>query len=309
MSSKDETRLDYGFLPPFVVSATAHRGPLNLDQQELVASAAPFGQFSVSPHSRVTMTAGARYDHYRFRAMDRKLDDGDQSGRRTMSAHSPTFGMTVAVVPGLNLYGNLATAYETPITAGLARSPGGRGGFNPELDPSRLRSFELGVRGLIEPARLRYEVAAYRSRLLDRIVPVYSRGFALHYENAGETARDGVELSLGWRPTARFEARLAYTRQDFVFRRFVLDGVDYAGKREPGRVGDIDVQPFAGIDNLPDERYKSSGLANEFTGRYYRSSPGREIYVGLTFGGGSRSSHLASLRPAPGGLAPTWRPS
>ena len=30
-----------------------------------------------------------------------------------------------------------------------------------------------------------------------------------------------------------------------------------------GRVGDIDVQPFAGIDNLLDERYNSSGLANE----------------------------------------------
>ena len=90
VSSKDETRLDYRFLPPFVVGATAHRGPLNLDQQELVTSAAPFGQLSVSPHPRVTLTAGARYDHYRFRAVDRKLDDGDQSGRRTMSAHSPT---------------------------------------------------------------------------------------------------------------------------------------------------------------------------------------------------------------------------
>ena len=95
-SSKDENRLDYHFLPPFVVGGTAHRGALNFDQQELVASAAPFGQLSVSPHPRVTLTAGARYDHYRFRAADRKLDDGDQSGRRTMSAHSPTLGMTVA---------------------------------------------------------------------------------------------------------------------------------------------------------------------------------------------------------------------
>ena len=89
VSSKDENRLDYRFLPPFVVGAIAHRGPLNFDQREQVASAAPFGQLSVSPHPRVTLTAGARYDHYRFRAVDRKLDDGDQSGHRTMSAHSP----------------------------------------------------------------------------------------------------------------------------------------------------------------------------------------------------------------------------
>ena len=344
VSSKDEDRLDHRLVPPFVVGATAHRGPLNFDQQEQVASAAPFAQLSVSPHPRITLTAGARYDHFRFRAVDRKLDDGDQSGQRTMSAHSPTLGMTAAVAPGLNVYGNFATAYETPITAELARSPDKRGGFNLELDPSRLRSFELGMRGLIEPARLRYEVAAYRSHLLDRIVPVLSGEFGLYYGNAGETARDGVELSLSWRPAARFEARLAYTLQDFVFRRFVLEGVDYAGNREPGapprrvfagvdyatpfrlqasasvrwvdefyftnanraeatnwgytvvdlrfgwvgQVGDADVQPFVGIDNLLDERYNASGLANAFRGRYYRPSPGREIYAGFTLGGGVR---------------------
>ena len=344
VSSKDETRMDYHFLPPFVVGGTAHRGALNLDQQEVVASAAPFGQLSVSPHPRVTLTAGARYDHYRFRATDRKLDDGDQSGRRTMSAHSPTLGMTVAVAPGLNVYGNFATAYETPITAELARSPDERGGFNHELDPSRLRSHEFGVRGLIEPARLQYEVAVYRSRLLSQIVAVRPSAVALYYVNAGETARNGVELSLGWRPAARFEVQLAYTHQDFVFRRYVLGGVDYAGKREPGappgrlfagvdyaapfhlqasasvrwvdeyyftnaneaaatnwaytvvdlrfgwvgQVGDVDVQPFVGIDNLFDERYNSSGLVNHFSRRYYRPSPGREIYVGFTLGGGVR---------------------
>ncbi len=233
--------------------------------------------------------------------------------------------MTVSVAPGLNVYGNLATAYETPITAELARSPGRRGGFNLELDPSRLRSLELGVRGLIEPARLRYEVAAYRSRLVDRIVPVRSGEFGLYYGNVGETARNGVELSVGWRATARLEARLAYTRQDFVFRRFVLEGVDYARKREPGApprrlfagvdyaapfrlqasasvrwvdeyfftndneagaTGDVDLQPFVGIDNVLDERYNASGLTNAFRGRYYRPSPRREIYGGFTLGGG-----------------------
>ena len=344
VSSQDDSRLDFRFLPPFVVGAVAHRGPPNLDQQEQVVSTAPFAQVSVSPHPRVTLTAGGRYDHYRFRAVDRKLDDGDQSGSRTMSAESPSVGMTVAVAPGLNLYGNFATAYETPTTVELSRQVGGRGGFNQDLDPSRLRSIELGVRGLIEPVRLRYEVAAYRSRLLDVVVPVRSGMFGLYYDNAGETARNGVELSLSWRPAVRFGAELGYTWQDFVFRRFVLEGVDYAGKREPGapprrlfagvnyaapfglqagasvrrvgeffftnanepeatnwvytvvdlrlgwvgQMGDIDVQPFVGIDNLLDERYNSSGLTNAFGGRYYRPSPGREIYGGVTFGGGVR---------------------
>ena len=315
VSSKDEDRLDYRLLPPFVVGGTAHRGSLNFDQQELVASSAAFGQLSVSPHPRVTLTVGARYDHYRFRASDRKLDDGDQSGRRSMSAHSPTLGMTVAVAPGLNVYGNLATAYETPITAELARSPGRRAGFNPELDPSRLRSLELGVRGLIDPARLRYEVAAYRSRLLDGIVPIRSGEFGLYYGNAGETAGNtasSCRLAGGRRPASRpnsptpsrtsssagscSKASTTGKREPGAPPRRLFAGVDYAALFRlqasasvrwvdeyfptnaneagatnwaytvvhlrfgwVGQVGDVAVQPFAGIDNVLDERYNSSG--------------------------------------------------
>ena len=52
--------------------------------------------------------------------------------------------------------------------------------------------------------------------------------------------------------------------------------------------GDVDVRPFVGIDNVFDERYNSSAITNAFGGRYYEPSPGREVYVGLTIGGGRR---------------------
>ena len=125
-------------------------------------SAGPFAQVSLAPHPRVTLTAGVRYDYYRFRATDRKLDDGDQSGERTMGAASPSVGVTVAATSNLNLYGNFATAYETPTTVELSNTPDGTGGFNQLLDPERLRSAEVGIRGLIEPARLQYDIAYYR---------------------------------------------------------------------------------------------------------------------------------------------------
>jgi iron complex outermembrane receptor protein len=43
-----------------------------------------------------------------------------------------------------------------------------------------------------------------------------------------------------------------------------------------------------GIDNLFDERYKSSTTTNAFGGRYYEPSPDREIYGGFTLGFGVR---------------------
>ena len=344
VASQNDSRMEFGFMPPFIVGGTEHRGPLNLDQQEDVLSAGPFAQLSVSPHARVTLTAGVRYDYYRFTATDRKLDDGDQSGDRTMGAASPSVGVTVAATPNLNLYGNVATAYETPTTVELSNTSTGVGGFNQLLDPERLRSAEIGLRGLVEPARLQYEIAVYRARVLDALVPFQRPDDRTYFDNAGETSRNGVELALNWQPVSRFSARFAYTSQDFAFQRFVLGDNDFSGNLEPGapprrlfagidyaapfglrssatvrwvdeffltnanaaaatnwaytvvdlrfgwdgQWGDVEFRPFMGIDNLFDERYNSSAITNAFGGRYYEPSPDREIYVGITFGGGVR---------------------
>ena len=344
VASQDDDRMEFGFRPPFVVGGTEHRGNLLVDQQEEVLSAGPFAQVSVAPHPRVTVTAGVRYDYYRFRATDRKLDDGDQSGERTMGAASPSVGVTVAATSTLNLYGNVATAYETPTTVELSNTPDGTGGFNQLLDPERLRSAEVGIRGLIEPARLQYDIAYYRARVLGALVPFQRADEQTFFDNAGESARNGVELSLDWRPVSQVRARLAYTRQDFTFADFMLGGTDYSGNLEPGAppnrmfagldyaapfglrssltvrwvdeffltnanaaaasnwaytvvdlrfgwdasLGGVDFRPFLGIDNLLSERYNSSAITNAFGRRYYEPSPGREIYGGITLGGGVR---------------------
>lgn len=344
VASQNDSRMEFGFMPPFVIGGTSHRGALQIDQQEDVLSAGPFAQVRVSPHARVTLTAGVRYDYYRFRATDRKLDDGDQSGDRTMGAASPSVGLTVAATPNLNLYGNVATAYETPTTVELSNTPTGAGGFNQLLDPERLRSMEIGLRGLVEPARLQYEIAIYRARVLDAFVPFQRADEATYFDNAGETSRNGIELGLNWQPVSRLSTRLAYTSQDFTFRRFVLGANDFSGNLEPGapprrlfagidyaapfglrssatvrwvdeffltnanddaatnwaytvvdlrfgwdaRWGDVEMRPFIGIDNLFNERYNSSAITNAFGRRYYEPSPDREIYVGITFGGGVR---------------------
>ena len=344
VASQDDDRMEFGFRPPFVVGGTEHRGNLLVDQQEEVLSAGPFAQVSVAPHPRVTVTAGVRYDYYRFRATDRKLDDGDQSGERTMGAASPSVGVTVAATSTLNLYGNLSTAYETPTTVELSNTPDGTGGFNQLLDPERLRSAEVGIRGLIEPARLQYDIAYYRARVLGALVPFQRADEQTFFDNAGESQRNGVELSLDWQPVSRVRARLAYTRQDFTFADFLLGGTDYGGNLEPGAppnrmfagfdyaapfglrssltvrwvdeffltnanaaaasnwaytvvdlrfgwdasLGGVDFRPFIGMDNLLSERYNSSAITNAFGRRYYEPSPGREIYGGITLGGGVR---------------------
>ena len=222
------------------------RGNLLVQQLEDVLSAGPFAQLSVTPHDRVTMTAGVRYDYYNFSATDQKLDDGDQSGERTMNAASPSVGLTFSATPTLNLFTNFSTAYQTPTTVELSNRPEGEGGFNQLLEPERMRSFEFGLRGLVEPARLQYEIAVYRARLLDAFVSQEGADEQTFFSNAGESSRNGVELSLSWRPVSRLSARMAYTYQDFLFQKFVAsNGTDYSGKFEPGAPPN---RFFAGLD-------------------------------------------------------------
>jgi iron complex outermembrane receptor protein len=320
-------------------SDTGHlRGNLLVQQLEEVMSAGPFVQLSVAPHSRVTVTAGVRYDYYNFSATDQKLDDGDQSGERTMNAASPSVGLTFMATPTLNVYTNYSTAYQTPTTVELSNRPEGEGGFNQMLEPERIRSFEVGLRGLVQPARLQYEIAVYRSRLLDAFVAQEGADEQTFFSNAAESSRNGVELSLNWQPTSRVSARASYTHQDFTFEEFgkysgnfepgvvpnrFFAGVDYTapfGLRSGASVrwfdsifannantasnwsyavvdlrfgldqllGDTDIRPFVGIDNVFSERYNSSVIVNAWGRRYFEPSPGREIYVGFTIGFGVR---------------------
>ena len=342
IASQNDDRQEFGQVAPAVPGGDATNGALRVDQTEDVLSAGPFAQVTIAPNDRVQFTAGVRWDYYDFSAGDRKLDDGDQSGNRTMSAVSPSVGVTVAAVPGVNIFGNFATAYETPTTVELSNTPTGEGGFNQDLEPQDLRSFEVGVRGLIAPARLRYEAAVYVSTVDNALVSFQNPLSQDFFRNAGKSSRDGVELLLEWVPDASFNTRVAYTYQDFVFEEFVSGSDDFAGNKEPGapphriyvgfnytapfglrsgasirwvdeffvrndntasnwaytvvdlrfgydtKWGDVDVRPFVGIDNVFDERYNSSAIVNAFGGRYYEPSPDREVYVGLTIGGGRR---------------------
>jgi len=234
VASQNDDRQEFAQVAPATPGGESTNGKLRVDQTEDVLSAGPFAQVTIVPTDRVALTAGVRWDYYDFSAGDRKLDDGDQSGERTMDAVSPSVGVTFAAAPGVNIFTNFSTAYETPTTVELSNTPTGDGGFNQDLGPQDLRSFEVGLRGLIEPARLRYEVAVYTSTVDNALVSFQNPLSQDFFRNAGQSSRDGVELLLRWVPNSSFNARFAYTYQDFVFEEFKTDSDNFSGQAEPG---------------------------------------------------------------------------
>lgn len=212
------------------------RGDVSLDQRERVGLTALFARLDAEVRDKIDVLAGVRYDAYHFRAIDYLVSetDPDDSGRRTMSAWSPTFGVDAALAPWLDVYANVATAFETPTTSELANRPSGAGGFNPALEPQRTNSVEAGVKGFAR-ARIYYEIAAYRARVRDELVPfeVADLPGRQYFRNVGSAVHRGLEAMV--RVASRtLEAHAGYTFIDARFDDYVLDGVDLHGNRVPG---------------------------------------------------------------------------
>ena len=245
LSSQSDDRNEARLVANPNLGGDSSRGDGLVDQQEDVLSLGPFVQATLEVLPRWQVNGGVRFDYFDFTADDRKLDDGDQSGNRTMSAASPSVGVTFLAASGLNLYSSLSTAYETPTAQELSNRPTGEGGFNQDLEPEDLTSWEIGVRGLSEPARLRYEFAFYTAQVTNGLVGIERPDGEVFYANAGETSRNGVEMLVEWVPDASFSARFTYTYQDFTFDRFTDEGGDaFDGNIEPGAPPH---QIFAGV--------------------------------------------------------------
>jgi iron complex outermembrane receptor protein len=212
------------------------KGPLSLDQLETVRATGLFlqGRLELSP--QVSTLAGLRYDRFSFEADDRfLLDFTDDSGTRTMHAVSPSLGVVVEAAPRLELFASMATSFETPTTTELGNRPSGAGGLNPELSPTHGVTVEGGVRGRLGE-NWSAEVTLFHTSLNDELVAfeVPTSPGRTFYRNAGESRHLGWEVTAEGRPAEAIWLRVAYTRVDARYERYVVEDQDYSDHRIPG---------------------------------------------------------------------------
>ena len=226
------------------INSGGSRGADTLDQLERVRNLAVFGQLSADLASRLRAMAGLRYDQIDFEADDRLIGAGnpDDSGERAMSAVSPSVGLTLRVMPMLDLYSNFSTSFETPTTSELANQESGAGGFNPILEPQTTRSIELGANGRLNIAGIagNYQLAAYDARVSDALIPfeVASLPGRQYFRNAGSTKNRGVEVGTTLVFPASLSLRGTFTHTDARFDKYSVTvgptTTVFDGKRVPG---------------------------------------------------------------------------
>jgi iron complex outermembrane receptor protein len=206
------------------------QGALTFDQNERVTSQGVFLQNELSVSRKVQVTLGVRFDQVEFDVTDRFLGDGNDSGTLDFDDTSPMAGVLFKVGPQTSLYATYSSAFETPTTTELNR-PDLLGGFNPSLVPQVARNLEVGARGALG-SRSSYEIALFTIDVEDELIgfEVPNSPGRSYYENAGQSQRDGIELSLISNPTDRLQTTVSYTYSDFVFEEYLA----FAGNRIPG---------------------------------------------------------------------------
>ena len=240
-----------------------------LDQAEDVRSAGVFFQGTLELSGGAIVLAGLRYDNHSFTAEDRvpvTAQNADDSGTRSMDALSPSIGVSVPAGSSVNFFGSISTVFETPTTSELSNQPNAAGGFNPELDPMRGESYELGIRGSLGSNAV-FEVTGYNTNLRNELVRFELEGFddVSFFRNSGESRHRGLEATLSTASSdGLVRGDVTYARIDAQFEEYELGGDDLSGNKVPG------VSPNRGQAVL---RVSPGGAWVEIAGTYVDKVP------------------------------------
>jgi iron complex outermembrane recepter protein len=249
------------------VNAAGLKGRLTIDQSELALSSglAWIGRYTIG---NLGINAGLRADRLYFEVSDKLFvssSDTDASGKRTMTAITPQFGVTYSLSNAI-LFAGLSSAFESPTTTELANRPDLQRGFNPDLNPERSYGLEAGVRGFVPVARLRYEISMYQIDVRDRLVPFQTEagGDRNFFANSGKSRHRGVESLLRWSPAASLDVTMSYTLTHLEIRS--SEG-GLQGNRIPG-------VPMHRLYASAEQRWRALAATVDFTyhGEMYANS-------------------------------------
>jgi len=145
------------------------RGDLTLSQLEKFDN---IGLYTVRQFSFLnwTLRGSLRYDINKIAIDDSFLSDGDDTGDETLTSFTYSLGTNYNYADGQSIFVNYSTSFETPTLSELGANPSGSGGFNEELNPSKARTLELGIKGSLDNS-LAYAVTIFNIRTTNELLP------------------------------------------------------------------------------------------------------------------------------------------
>ena len=189
---------------------------------------------------KLALTAAGRFDYVWLRLRDKSgdPDDADLNGTHNFHAFTGGGGLTYSPTESLVLFASYREGWRAPTPAELTcADPDDPCNLpnafvaDPPLDPVRVGSVEVGLRGELRPFGTRFSTAFYRSTLRDDILFVQAEvGGGGFFTNVSKTRRMGVEVQLvGARGPARWHFNYAWTDARYESFETLASPVDPAG--------------------------------------------------------------------------------
>ena len=248
----------------FVGDMLGVKGALRRSEQDDVTSLSPFSQL-VWEKDRLQLQGGLRYNHVEFQVDDKYItgSNGDDSGQVTYDGYTPNLGVSYLLTPQLSIYSSWSRGFETPTLNELFYSgPDGRFGF--DLDAATSEQYEVGLKTRLG-RNTNLQLALFQIDTQDELVVLASVGGRTSYQNATETERQGIELSLDSRLTDSLTSRFALTdmsaiySQDFVSRgQTVKSGRHIPNIPQRSLFGELTWQPLTGVTTGLEALYRSN---------------------------------------------------
>jgi iron complex outermembrane receptor protein len=205
-------------------AALGVKGALKRDEDNTVDSWGTYLQAEWAATQKLSLSAGVRYTEVSFDSQDnfictntvnttgtplgtcsgstnavtsnRTTWNPDDSGSKSYSAITPVAGVLYKLTPALNVYANAGRSFETPTFIELAyQSDPNASGLNFALKPAKSDHYEVGAKVYLTP-QTRMDVALFLIDTRDEIVVETNVNGRQSYKNAGDTQRQGVEVSL-----------------------------------------------------------------------------------------------------------------
>lgn len=191
-------------------------GALRRDEENRMFSNDQYVQGEWHAAERWRLHAGLRRSSVRFRNVDAFIVPGnpDDSGDRAYRATTPAAGVVFLASKTTSLYASAGRGFETPTFLELANRIGG--GLNFDLEASRSRHLEAGVKTLLGGWRL--NGALFDIETSNEIVVEQNVGGRATFRNVGHTDRRGLELSAETVGPGPWEVHMAYTLLEAEYR-------------------------------------------------------------------------------------------
>ncbi len=277
--------------PPILQTLSDQKGDLLEEESATNTLYGLFMQESVQPTDRTQIDVGFRFDRTNFDIDNTAYGEYDWGSSnydyfttpvntktdKTFNLFSPKLGVTYALNPLFNVYGVLAQSGQVPSESEIQT--------NPKLDAATARNVEMGLKGRARDWSV--DLAIYHTVVSDEIVSVLNPDMTTEFQNAGETLKNGVEISGRYDFAERFWVEAGFAYSDYTFTDFdelvrtgpTLTPVDRSGNHLPY----VPRQQYSlGLGYSHPNGFRAVVRSNSW-GSYYMDNANTEMYEGYDF--------------------------